>query len=255
MSILPFSSFLGKTKAFLLTFLFPPLCPLCRTPTGGINQALCASCFKEVHFLSAPLCSRCGISLPLSVNPHGVCGHCMADPPPFKMARAVLVYNEDSKSLILSFKHGDRIELAPLFADWLLRAGKDVLQGADYLIPVPLHRKRLWFRRYNQAALLGHALAPLVAVPCRTDVLLRPKATQSQGRFGRIGRQKNIAGAFAVAHKEMIKGRNLVLIDDVLTTGATVSACAKALTRAGAASVSILTLARVPQGEEDSSPR
>jgi len=164
------------------------------------------------------------------------------------MARSALAYDDASRDLILAFKHADRLEAVPLFARWLAAPGREMLATADMLVPVPLHWRRLALRRYNQAAELARALSNLSHTPVEMALLKRRAATRSQGEMvSARARLKNVARAFAVAAsaKERLAGRNVVIVDDVLTTGATLGACAKALTRAGAASVSVITLARV----------
>lgn len=176
------------------------------------------------------------------------CAACIAKPPPFAESRAALAYDDASRDLILGFKHADRLETVPLFARWMAQAGREAFACADMLVPVPLHWRRLLARRYNQAALLANALGTLTQLPVDTTTLQRSKATPSQGEMPSArARAKNVVRAFALAEKRKarILGKRVVLVDDVLTTGATVGACTKALLKAGAASVSVVTLARV----------
>ena len=148
---------------------------------------------------------------------------------------------------MLRFKHGDRLEGVPAFARWMARAGADLLEGADLLAPVPLHRWRLWSRRYNQSALLALALGRLTGISARPGLLQRRRATPAMGHMNRQERERNVKGAFRLNPRQegVVAGRTVVLVDDVLTTGATVGECARALTRAGAAAVDVLTLGRV----------
>jgi ComF family protein len=174
------------------------------------------------------------------------CGECVRQPPAFDRARSAFRYDDASKGLVLSFKHGDRPGLARFFAPWLARAAGPLLAEADLLVPVPLHRWRLFQRRYNQAALLAQALARLA--PGRYDpaLLRRVRHTPPQGHLGRQARRDNVRAAFRLGRPpERIAGRRILLVDDVLTTGATIGACAELLKRSGAASVDVLTLARV----------
>ena len=231
----------------ILDLILPPLCLKCRAPVAA-PQSVCAICWNELRFLGSPHCAQCGLPFPHALGEGVNCAACIARPPPFATARAALAYDDASRDLILSFKHADRLEAVPLFARWINTAGRDVLDGADMLVPVPLHWQRLASRRYNQAAVLAHAISKLSRIPVETGLLARIKATPSQGEMPSArARAKNVVRAFAVAerHKPKLTGRKIVLVDDVLTTGATLGACAKVLTRAGAASVSLVTLARV----------
>ncbi|NQU72369.1 MAG: ComF family protein, partial [Rhodospirillales bacterium] len=176
-----------------------------------------------------------------------VCGECLRAPPPFERARTVFRYDEHSRDLVISFKHRDRIDAAPAYGKWMARAGREILAEADLIVPVPLHRRRLISRRYNQSAELCHALSRETGLPHNPDLLVRTRATPTQGRLNRAERERNVRGAFALRPDAVtsLQGRRVVLVDDVLTTGATVNACARTLLRGGAAAVDILTLARV----------
>ena len=194
-----------------------------------------------------PRCLACGLSFPHDVGPGALCGACSRARPPYDRARAVLVYDDGSRDLILAFKHRDRTEAAPAFAAWMGRAGAALLAEADLLAPVPLHWTRLLARRFNQAGLLANALGRLSGLPVVVDALIRRRRTPSQGRLGRQGRQENVQGAFRVNPRRAaaLKGRRVLLIDDVMTTGATLESCARTLRRGGAGAVDALTLARV----------
>ena len=237
-----------------LDALLPPQCLACGELVGEPG-ALCGPCWGGLNFIAAPLCRTCG--RPFEFDPSGnasdetVCGACIARPPDYAMARSALAYDDASRRLILGFKRADRTHAAPAFARWMARAGAGLLAEADIVAPVPLHWSRLLARRYNQSALLANALARLSGKTALPDLLRRRRRTPSQGGLGRSARFRNVAGAFSVAprHKARLAECNVLLIDDVLTTGATVEACAKALLRAGAAQVSVLTLARVLRPE------
>src|SRR5712671_1198176 len=231
----------------VLDLLFPPLCMSCKVRLFE-PHALCASCWKAMSFIDGPLCARCG--MPFDIDPGGetICGPCLAKAPDFDRARALFRYDDASKRLILGFKHGDRLDSAPAFARWLERTGRPLLAEADLIVPVPLHRGRLWKRRYNQAAILAKGLARLSGRTHDPLLLLRKRATKSQGEMvSAKARRRNVLGAFGVLPGKtgQISGRNILLVDDVFTTGATLNACARALKRAGAARVDALTLARV----------
>lgn len=244
-----------------LDALLPPQCLSCAELVSEPG-ALCAACWAKLRFIAQPMCRTCG--WPFEVDPTAgdgaslaapsadlLCGACLREPPSFDRARAVLIYDDASRGLVLGFKHADRTHAAPAYARWMARAGADLLTTADVIAPVPLHWSRLMARRYNQAALLGNALAKLAGASAVPDLLIRRRRTPSQGRLSRSERLRNVAGAFAVrrARLPLVRGRRIVLVDDVLTTGATVSACAAVLRRAGAASVEVLALARVVRPE------
>ena len=206
--------------------------------------------WADVTFLDAPWCEACGLPFEYAVQGGSLCARCAVKRPRLDCARAAMAYDDGSRALILSFKHGGRTEGLASFAAQMRRAGRDVLAEADWLIPVPLHPSRLIKRRYNQAALLARALAKITPAAFAPDVLFRTKRTQSQGGFNARARVQNVKGAFSVKQEERIKGRRLVLIDDVYTTGATLDSCARVLKRAGAARVDAICLARVAKAAE-----
>ena len=173
-----------------------------------------------------------------------VCAGCARERASWQRARAVLRYDKHSRRLVLSLKHGDRTHLAKALGRWMHRAGGDVLEGADLLVPVPLHWTRLFARQYNQAAMLAHAIHAAGGPPVAPDRLVRRRRTPSQGRLGPLARSRNVRGAFALRRGRSIAGMRLVIIDDVMTTGATVEECARVLRRAGARWIGVLTLAR-----------
>ena len=235
-----------KLPQLALNAVLPPRCLSC----GALVErsgALCGTCWAEIAFLAPPLCACCGLPFEYDLGPGALCGACTREAPGFARARAVMRYNEASKRLILGFKHGDRSEGAPAFGAWLARAGAELIAEAEVIVPVPLHRWRLLARRYNQAALLAHALGRESGLPVISDLLVRRRFTPSQGRLSRAARRRNVAGAFAVkpARAARLAGRRVLLVDDVLTTGATVAACTRVLRRGGAAAVEVLVLARV----------
>ena len=214
---------------------------------GLAGDPMARRLWEEVTFLDAPWCEACGFPFEYQLADGGLCGRCAVRRPSYDHARAPLAYDDGSRALILSFKHGGRTEGLASFAAQMRRAGRDILDGADYLIPVPLHPSRLVKRRYNQAALLARAIAKISSVPFDPDALMRIKRTDSQGRYNARQRADNVRGAFQVRDKakSRVKGAHIVLIDDVLTTGATLESCARTLKRAGAARVDGLCLARV----------
>jgi ComF family protein len=185
-----------------------------------------------------------GLPFPHPMGDGALCGTCARRRPSWDVARAVLRYDKNSRRLLLSFKHGDRTHLGGAFGRWMYRAGGEMLAGADLIVPVPLHWTRLFRRRFNQAALLAHAIRAAGGPPVAPDWLVRRRRTPSQGLLGPAARERNVRGAFTLRRSRTVKGKRVVLVDDVLTTGATAEECARVLRRAGAASVGVLTLAR-----------
>jgi ComF family protein len=229
-----------------LDLLLPPLCLMCDEPVGGA-ATLCSACWQQIHFIAAPLCESCGAPFDIPAAAGMQCGSCLTRPPLYRSARAAMLYDDASRGLVLGFKHGDRTHAARALAAWMHRAGSDFLADADALVPVPLHRWRLLRRRYNQSALLAGYVAALAGKPMLADTLRRVRATPSQGHRKRKERQENVRGAFAVPDlcRNAITSKVIILVDDVLTTGATVEECGRVLLEAGAARVHVLTLARV----------
>jgi ComF family protein len=233
----------------LLNLLFPPRCPSCREDVAAPG-ALCGVCWKALSFIAAPMCAICGHPFEFSLGEQAECGECMRRKPAYAKARAVLRYDEHSSRPITGFKFSDRTVLAPMFGDWLARAGAEFLPRADALVPVPLHWRRLLWRRYNQSALLAHAVSRKTGLTVLPDILTRRKRVKPQAGLTRRQRLINMRGVFAVhpRRKASIAGKRLVLIDDVITTGATLNHCAKALLKAGASEVYVLTLAKTVLG-------
>jgi ComF family protein len=211
----------------------------------GTHQ-LCADCFTELEMVSPNQCAQCGIPFEITMPAGSLCIQCIDRPPHYDEARAVCLYNDLSRQLIARFKYYDQTQLAPFFGQWLRRsAGQTMLDTCDIVAPIPLHRKRLWQRRYNQALLMARAFTGAAwhgeLIP---DLLIRTRHTEQQTGKKRTQRQQNVRGAFTLHARYDVKGKHILLMDDVMTTGATADACAKALKKAGAARVSILTFAR-----------
>jgi len=208
--------------------------------------------WQSLKFIDDPCCRACGFPFEFEQGDDALCMRCHAYAPAFDQARSAITYDDISRKLVLDFKHGGRTDGLKFFAAQMVRAGREMLDGSDILIPVPLHAKRLRQRKFNQAALLARAISGLSDIPYQTEILWRPKNTPSQGGQTFLGRRRNVSGAFTVRpqHKNTLKGKCVVLIDDVYTTGSTLTACAKTLKRAGAARVDALTLMRVVRPQE-----
>ena len=228
----------------LLDFLLPPTCPVCHKRVAE-NLTICSKCFAQLEFIGNRKCSVCGKPLDVIVPGMAVCGECLKKAPHFRHAEAVFKYNDISKKLILAFKHSDHIELTRLMTKWMSQACGNVIENNQILIPVPLHWSRLFKRKYNQSALLAQELAKQYHKVYNPLILLRNKYTKSQGHLSQKERQKNVTGVFEVKRSQLIKGKSILLIDDVFTTGATANECARVLLKAGAKSVDVLTFARV----------
>ena len=229
-----------------LDLALPPLCPSCREPLGdGIG--LCADCWSKLSFIEPPYCARLGIPFLYDPGPGLLSMEAIADPPAYDRARSAVRYDDVARALVHRFKYSDRLDLAPLMGGWMARAGRELLAEADALVPVPLHWRRAWARRFNQSAALAGAISEASGVPVVHGALKRVRATVQQVGLSKAQRAENVQGAFRVPPEEkpQVAGRRLVLVDDVLTSGATVDTCARALLRAGAGHVDVLTFARV----------
>ena len=210
----------------------------------GEADGLCGRCWAGITFFAPPWCVLCGAPFAHPMDEDTLCADCARQRWTWDRARAVLRYDRNSRHLVLGLKHGDRTHVAGAFGRWMHRAGTDVLAGADLLVPVPLHWTRLFQRRYNQAALLAQAIRVAGGPQVAADWLIRRRRTPSQGHLGPAARERNVRGAFAIRRSRDLAGKRVVIVDDVMTTGATVEECARVLKRAGAAFVGVLTLAR-----------
>ncbi|HEY1545093.1 MAG TPA: ComF family protein [Xanthobacteraceae bacterium] len=239
----------GASLRFVLDFALPPLCPACRGVLGHTG-GLCAICWSKLSFIAPPYCERLGTPFAYDPGPGVLSTEAATDPPAFGRARAAVRYDDVASALVHALKYGDRLDLAPTMGRWMAQAGRELTEGADALVPVPLHWRRLWARRFNQAATLARTISQANGVPVLDDALKRVRATPQQVGLNRAGRSTNVQGAFAVpeARQAAVAGRRLVLIDDVFTSGATVDSCTRALLRAGAVAVDVLVFARVVDG-------
>ena len=218
---------------------------------GGpaMSPGLSAQAWARIAFVDDPVCDGCGTPFEYAPGFGERCLVCTAQPRAFSRARAACLYDEHSRELILQMKHADRTDLSGLFARWISRSARELVEDADAIVPVPLHRLRLLRRRYNQAAEIARPLSGLTGLDYLPDVLVRRRATASQGGKSAGGRRRNVQGAFAVPdnRRALVIGRRILLVDDVLTTGATAEACARALKAAGAADVTLAVVAKVKE--------
>ena len=227
-----------------LDLALPRLCPSCREPVGD-GTGLCAGCWSKLALIEPPYCARLGIPFTYDPGPAFLSMEAIASPPAYDRARAAVRYDDVARALVHRLKYGDRMDLAPMMGRWMARAGHELLAEADAL--VPLHWRRLWARRFNQSAALAGIVAGQADVPVLHAALARIRSTAQQVGLSKDQRSVNVQGAFQVLpeRKADVKGRRLILVDDVLTSGATVDTCARALRRAGAAHVDVLVFARV----------
>ena len=235
-----------KPLAWLSDRLVPPACPVCLKPVAG-DEGLCATCWQDIQFISGPVCRRTGLPMPIDLGDETISPLVRAQPPPYDMARAVFAYKNSGAALIKRMKFGDRPELAQLLARLIYTRLPHMLPRHALLLPVPLHRRRLLWRRFNQSSEICRHLAKLSGQSMAPEAVARIRPTPQEIGLTRAGRKRNLRGAFAVSQnqKHRLKGRAVVIVDDVLTTGATVEAMARILRRAGAAPIYVVTAGRV----------
>lgn len=246
---LPRSRLLHGAREFrrlALGLLYPPACIACQAATGE-PHGLCASCWSGFRFIERPFCERLGTPFSVDLGQPLLSPAAIADPPVFGRARAVAEYDGTASMLVHRLKYSDRLELARALGRMMARAGAELLREADVIVPVPLHRWRLWRRRFNQAMALAKVVSLESGVACDPFLLARVKPTRRQVGLTKAQRQENLQGAFRVPAEAgaRLKGRRVLLVDDVLTTGSTANAASRALLRGGAASVDVLAFARV----------
>jgi ComF family protein len=235
----------SRAAKLALDIALPTLCVACREPVDG--EGVCAECWSKLSFIEPPYCPRLGIPFVYDPGPELLSMEAIANPPAYARARAAVRYDDVARSLVHALKYQDRTDLAPTMGRWMARAGRELLREADVLIPVPLHWRRGWSRRYNQSGALARVIERHSGVHLASEALRRIRRTEQQIGLSRTQRASNVQGAFKVAPERNgdVAGRRVILIDDVLTSGATIDACARTLLRAKAASVDVLVFARV----------
>jgi ComF family protein len=235
----------------VLDQLYPPLCLHCETAIADID-GLCGACFAGLRPITTPLCPRLGLPFEVPLGADAVSAEAIADPPPFDRARSAVLYNEVARRVVSRLKYGDRPELASFCARLMAGAGTELWGESPVLVPVPLHRFRQFERRYNQSTELARALGKLLGLKADPLLVSRVRRTRQQVGLSASARQRNVAGAFVARPDALARlgGRGVVIIDDVLTTGATVKAVTKALHKAGVERVDVLTFARVVPGRD-----
>ncbi len=245
-------STLTRAGSAVLDLILPHRCALCGTVLGH-ERGLCPVCWGELRFISPPLCPVCGRPSAADDDPDRACVGCATDPPLLRRTRAALAYDDTSRRLVIAFKHYGRLSLRPLLATWVERTAGELIGDVDLVAPVPLHRWRLLRRGFNQSALLAGPLGRPDGPSYVPDLLVRHRPTASQQGLGSEARARNVtSAAFRVhpRHRAEVEGRRVLLVDDVLTTGATLAACARVLDRAGAAAVDAVCLARVTRPQK-----
>lgn len=231
----------GRSVAAVTAWALPPRCPGCGMPVAA-DHRFCATCWSGLHLLAPPWCASCNRPFAFDRGAGARCASCIADPPQHGGVRAAVAYGPVARDLALKLKYGRRMGIAVTMAE---RMAPGLPDGIDLLVPVPLHRWRLWTRGYNQAALIAAALHRRTGIVHDPFVLTRCRPTVALKGLGKRDRRKAVAGAFAIADRDRVRGRAVGLVDDVYTSGATAAACTRILLAAGAASVTILCWARV----------
>jgi len=228
-----------------VNLVLPPQCLSCRARLA--DQGFCASCWYELGFIEAPLCDRLGIPFDYDPGPGIVSAAALAHPPSYARARAVVRFDGVARKLVHRFKYKDGLDAAPLLGAMMKRSGRELIEGSDIVIPVPLYRTRMWQRRYNQAAVLALEIARQSKLVYEPQLLDRVRKTKAQVGLTAKQRRRNVSGAFGINESafEQLGGKRVLLIDDVITTGATVEACSRALLSGGAEVVNVLAFARI----------
>lgn len=229
----------------LLNLLFPPQCLVCQQAVSD-HGTLCAECWGKMRFITDPFCAVCGLPFEFAIGEGALCGGCLRALPHFARARSVFRYDEASRALVTRLKYADQQHLSAIYGKWLTSCGRELIAASDIIVPVPLHYWRFIGRRFNQSALLAYSMKKHCKLPVMPDAIKRTRATLPQPGLTRKQRRDNVRGAFKVPARSaaFLKNKRVLLIDDVMTTSATIGECAKTLLKAGAMQVNVLTLAR-----------
>ncbi|KKB96192.1 DNA utilization protein GntX [Candidatus Arcanobacter lacustris] len=229
----------------ILDLIFPPKCLICGSLIASM-PGLCSNCWANINFISKPACAKCNLPFEYDFGEDVICGACTASKPLYHKAKSVFIYDDFSKPLLHGLKYQDKTHLAPYLASLMRIAAGDLLSYSDIIIPVPLHKKKLLSRLYNQSALLSLYLHKSTKIPFEPNLLIKHKNTKTQTGLTKKQRLSNIKGSFMINEKFIyqVKDKNIMLVDDVITTGATINACTRLLLKYGANKVNILTLAR-----------
>lgn len=239
---------LNAGRRAIVDFVLPPQCPVCRSVIQEQGN-LCGACWMALDIVAEPVCDRLGVPFALPASPGTVSLEAQTNPPVYSRARCAVLFNEPARQLVHGLKYRDRQDYALPMARMMVRAGQELLIEADVIVPIPLHWRRLWSRRFNQSQQLAERVGGLTDKPLLFDGLTRTRATPRQVGLSSGQRKRNVAGAFSVSarQEETIRGRSIVLIDDVLTTGATANAASRAMLQAGATRVDVLVFAQVAE--------
>ncbi len=239
-------SLIKSTSKNLLDVIYPPICIVCGNSVYE-HGSICSKCWECINFISDPQCQICGFPFDFQVIEGAICAGCAYKKPYFSKARSVFLYDENSQKIITNFKYRDKTEYSSFFSRWMVRIGSNMLDECDFIIPIPLHPLKLFLRKYNQASLIANELHKHSKKKVLYNAIIRIKYTTKQASLVRKNRFKNIKGAFRINKKyiKLLEGKNILLVDDVITTGATINECAKSLIKQGKVhKVEALTVAK-----------
>ena len=233
---------LGNILGIMLDIIFPRKCLVC-TSNSQHKSGICGKCFSKINFNNTPYCPICGKGFAIDICTDYICGGCTKQKPKYSKARFIIKYDDHSKPLIAAFKYKDKTILSDYFAQLLINRYYNCLHDIDYIIPVPMHRLKRIYRLYNQTQYLANSVSKITGIPTKFTIMTKSKMTKSQASLKGKARQNNLKHSFAITNPDKVKGKNILLIDDVITTGSTISECVKILTKAGSKSVTIFAIA------------